>query len=109
MSALANAQDEAETREDIRAYLTEGLKTEVFPRADTHERVLEVTARLRPAAGDLRAKLVIGGFTLQAVEAGEIEQSCETCMYFLVHRRFFELPELTLPVEPEWSCRLWRI
>jgi hypothetical protein len=26
-----------------------------------------------------------------------------------VHRRFCELPELMLPVEPQWSCRLWRI
>ena len=39
----------------------------------------------------------------------DIEQACETCMYYKVHRRYCELPELELPVEPEWSCRLWRI
>jgi hypothetical protein len=30
-------------------------------------------------------------------------------MYYKVHRRYCELPELDFPVEPEWSCRLWRI
>jgi hypothetical protein len=30
------------------------------------------------------------------------------CMYFVVHRKWCELPELAWPVEPEWWCRLWR-
>jgi hypothetical protein len=30
-------------------------------------------------------------------------------MYYLLHRKFCELPELALPVEPTWSCKLWRI
>jgi hypothetical protein len=30
-------------------------------------------------------------------------------MYYQVHRRFCELPELMVPVEPGWSCRLWRL
>jgi hypothetical protein len=52
---------------------------------------------------------VIAGFTLEPIEHGGLEQPCETCMYYVVHRRFCELPELNLPVEPQWSCRLWRI
>ncbi|PWR23114.1 hypothetical protein [Zavarzinia compransoris] len=94
---------------DLRALLAGGLATEVFPRADTSEDVQAVIGRLRRAGDDPRAKLVIGGFTLDPVEHGGIEQACETCMYYLVHRRWCELPELDLPVEPQWSCRLWRI
>ena len=41
--------------------------------------------------------------------ADGIEQSCATCMYCERHRRYCALPELQLPVEPRWSCTLWRI
>ncbi len=96
-------------REDIRALLADGLVTEVFPRADTHDEVQAIVARLQEAQGDLEALLAISGFTLKPVMHEGIEQACETCMYYKVHRRYCELPELELPVEPEWSCRLWRI
>lgn len=103
------ARDDA-LREEIAARLKAGLETEAWPRAETSEMVNEIVARLRAAAGDdLTAKLVIAGLTDHTVEAEEIEQPCETCMYYLVHRRFCELPELMIPVAPEWSCRLWRI
>jgi len=95
-------------RMEIAELLVGGLAVEVFPRADTHEQVLAITARLQAAHG-LEQKLAIGGFTLVPVEHGGIAQACETCMYYLVHRRYCELSELNLPVEPEWSCRLWRI
>jgi hypothetical protein len=101
--------DDETTREDIRAMLSSGLETEVFPRADTDGDVQAIISRLRAAGGDLKSKLVIGGFTDHTIEHGGLEQPCETCMYYLVHRRYCELPELACPVEPEWSCRLWRI
>jgi hypothetical protein len=96
-------------RREIAGLLGAGLKTEAEPRAETSEMMNETVGRLRREAGDLAAKLVLAGFTDHPVEAGGIEQSCESCMYYLVHRRFCELPELMLPVEPQWSCRLWRI
>jgi hypothetical protein len=96
-------------REEIRTLLASGLETEVFPRADTHEEVQAIIGRLKVAGDDIKAKLVIAGFTDHTIEHGGIEQPCETCMYYLVHRRYCELPELDCPVEPEWSCRLWRI
>ena len=90
--------------------LASGLETEVWPRAGTSEEVNEIVARLQVEAGqDLEKKLVIAGFTDHTIEADEIEQPCETCMYYKVHAKFCELPELMVPVEPEWSCRLWRI
>jgi hypothetical protein len=99
-----------EIRQDIAARLAEGLKTEVWPRAGTSEEVNAIVQRLRVEAGDdLEKKLVIGGFTDHVIEAEGMPQPCETCMYYKVHARFCDLPELMLPVEPEWSCRLWRI
>jgi hypothetical protein len=55
----------------------------------------------------LREKLVISGWLLQPY--GPDEMRCQECMYYLVHRRWCDLPELSLPAEPEWWCRLWRI
>jgi hypothetical protein len=96
-------------RAEIRSLLASGLETEVFPRADTHEQVQDTIARLRQPGITLKDRLVIGGLTDHTVEHGGLEQPCETCMYYLVHRRYCELPELDCPVEPDWSCRLWRI
>jgi hypothetical protein len=96
-------------REQVRALLMSGLVTEVTPRADSSDEFAAILARIQEVRGDLVATLVLGGFTPHAVEHGGVEQSCETCMYYLVHRRYCDLPELDMPVEPEWSCRLWRI
>jgi len=102
-------ETDAQARREITALLESGLETEVFPRGDTHDEVQAIITRLRASGGDLKSKLVIGGFTDYPVEHGGLEQPCETCMYYLVHRRYCELPELDCPVEPQWSCRLWRI
>ena len=97
-------------RARIARMLAAGLETEIWPRAGTSEMVNRIVGRLRTEAGDdLEGKLVIAGFSDHTVTAEDMEQPCETCMYYLVHRKFCELPELDLPVEPHWSCRLWRI
>jgi hypothetical protein len=97
-------------RSKVEALLGSGLETEVEPRAYTSELVNQTVARLQQlAADDLGEKLRVAGFTLHAYVSVEIEQGCETCMYYLLHRKFCELPELALPVEPTWSCKLWRI
>lgn len=101
--------DDTTRREEIRGMLAAGLLTDAFPRADTAAETQAIISRLRASDGSLTSRLVIGGFTLHPVEHGGIEQPCETCMYYLVHRRYCELPELDVPVEQEWSCRLWRI
>jgi hypothetical protein len=109
MALTVETSSDDKRREDIRSLLSSDLETEAFPRGDTQEEVQAIIARLKQAGGDLKAKLVVAGFTDHPIEHGGIEQPCETCMYFLVHRRYCELPELDCPVEPEWSCRLWRI
>lgn len=109
MPITVETSNDDRLREEIRSVLEAGLKTEVFPRGDTHADVQEIIARLGQVRNDLKAKLIIGGFTNYPVEHADIEQACETCMYYLTHRKYCELPELDCPVEPDWSCRLWRI
>ena len=98
-------------RKDIKSLLRNGLEVEIEPRAYSHEQVTNVVARLQGLEDDdYINKLIIGGFTLTPYMADDDDkQACETCMYYKVHRRFCEIPELMVPVEPEWSCRLWRI
>ncbi len=110
--ASISATDDS-LRELIKEILAKGLETEVEPRAYSHEQVLEVVSRLQALQPeDYINKLIIAGFTPNPYTSGDDKddkQACETCMYFLVHRRFCELPEIMLPVEENWSCRLWRI
>ena len=96
-------------RKEAEGLLIDGLKTEAYPRAYDDTQIQEVISRLQESDGSLSSRLVIGGFTLEPIEDEDIEQACETCMYYLVHRRYCELPGLDMPVESEWSCRLWRI
>ena len=103
------SKDADARRGQIRSLLSSGLGTEAYPRPDTHEQVQELVRRLQEASKDLPTKLILGGFTLSPVHHHDLVQSCRSCMYYLIRRRHCALPELNLPVEPEWSCRLWRI
>lgn len=92
--------------------IADGLVTEWRERAYSSEAVNAVVARLQSLRPDDHAgKLVVAGFTPQPYEVveEEISQACGTCMYYVLHRQFCDLPELQIPVHPEWSCRLWRI
>ena len=107
------ARDDAR-RAQIDAALAAGLDTEWAGRAGSSDEVYAVCQRLQGlASDDVEARLVIAGFTphpfIAADDADGIEQCCALCMYFERHRRFCNLPELMLPVEPTWSCVLWRI
>lgn len=101
-------------RKNMRSLLEQGLETEREPRAYTSEAINAIVHRLQLLSPDqYKEKLQIAGFAVTPYrpsnEEEDIVQSCETCMYYLVHRRFCELPELALPVEKDWCCRLWRI
>lgn len=104
---MSKSDDDA-LRDEIGKILAEGLKTqtEPFPE-DNHqfEALLNELRDLDPA--DLKQKLVVSGFIDKPY--GEDQQRCLECMYYLVHRKWCDLPELAVPVEPEWWCRLWRI
>ena len=101
-------------RARIEGLLGAGLGTEWADRAYMPNQVTAACRRLQDLApDDVEARLVVAGFTPQPyvapVDEGGIEQSCSVCMYFDRHRAFCALPELMLPVEPQWSCILWRI
>ena len=101
-------------RSRIERLLADGLATDATRRAYTSDDVAAVCRTLQALApDDIAGKLAVAGFTPQPyVDANDedgIEQACATCMYYERHRRFCSLPELMLPVEPAWSCILWRI
>ncbi len=66
-------------------------------------------------ANDLIGRLVIGGFANHSKgEVGEMDDGamvlrCRECIYYLPHQRWCDLPELPLPVEPDWYCKLWKL
>jgi len=101
---------EAALRGRLETLLRGGMRTRWLDRTDTSEKVNQVVAELQAIAPDAYVeRLRVAGFTLHAYAADDIAQSCATCMYYEMHRQFCALPELMLPVRPEWSCRLWRI
>ena len=88
--------------------MKEGLVTQVEPFPETDREFAAILDELRALDADaLRAKLVISGWLL--TPHGPDQMRCQECMYFLVHKRWCDLPELSLPAEPDWYCRLWRI
>ena len=100
-------------RDAIASALSGGLATDWAQRAYSDADIRRVVDALQALApDDLLGRLRLGGFTLTPYvgeEDPEIDQACSSCMYYEVHRRWCNLPELKLGVEPEWSCILWRV
>ncbi len=104
---MSNSDDDA-LRERIGQMLKEGLQTQTEPIPEDNQAFENILQTLRELPEDaLEQKLVISGFIDKPY--GEDEQRCLECMYYLVHRKWCDLPELAVPVEAEWWCRLWRI
>jgi hypothetical protein len=92
----------------IEAMMASGLKTQTEPFPETEKEFGAILNELRELApDDLEKKLVISGFVDKPY--GPDKARCMECMYYLVHRKWCDLPELAVPVEPDWWCRLWRI
>lgn len=106
-SKMSTEQDEALLKK-IGDMLADGLKTQTEPFPETDKEFAGILDELRKLPpDDLEQKLVISGFVDKPY--GPDKQRCMECMYYLVHRKWCDLPELSVPVEPEWWCRLWRI
>lgn len=100
--------DDDKLRDQIGEILAQGLVTETEPFPENDAAFAAILDQLRELApDDLNGRLVIGGFLDHPY--GEDQQRCLECTYYLVHRKWCDLPELAVPVEPEWWCRLWRI
>jgi len=107
MGAIRGKDSETVLKE-IAEMLEEGLETQLEPFPETaveFARILDELRALEP--DDLKGRLVIGGFADKPY--GPDEMRCQECIYFLVHRKWCDLPELSVPVEPNWYCRLWKI
>lgn len=102
------SQDDEGLREQIARLLAQGLATQMEPIPEDSTAFNQIVNDLRALPTEsLEEKLVMAGFSDKPY--GEDEYRCLECMYYLTHRRWCDLPELDLPVQPQWWCRLWRI
>lgn len=100
--------DSSELRKTIANLLELGLVTQVEPFPPTEKEFAEITAELRTLRrDDVEGKLIVGGF--KDHPHGPENWRCADCIYYLANRRWCDLPELAVPVEPDWYCRLWRM
>jgi hypothetical protein len=108
-------EQDAVVREKIRQMLAGGLLTQTEPVPEDNLQYDGILNELYGLSDEhLERKLEISGFidhprAPEGQGPGKDEQRCYDCMYYLVHRRWCALPPLSLPVEPEWWCRLWRV
>lgn len=105
---MPHERDEEVLRAYIAARLAAGMQTQTAPLIENDRQfaeLLDLLRGLRPE--DVDGRLKLSGFVDHPF--GEDAMRCQECMYYLVHRKWCDLPELALPVEPDWWCRLWRI
>ena len=83
-------------------------QTHTGPVPETDEAFARIRAELQALTpDDVDGKVRLSG--LADHPSGSEQRRCRECMYFLLHRRWCDMPELRLPVEPDWHCLLWRI
>ncbi len=109
LAVLAEAQNDV-LRQVIGGVLDSGLETTIHPFPETEVEFLEIVRELRALdEDDLIGRLDMGGFANHGFGEGEDLQRCQECIYYLPHRKWCDIPELPVPVEPHWWCRLWKL
>jgi hypothetical protein len=94
----------------IGSLLSGGMKTQMSPFPQTQREFQEIVDRLADLPEqDLAGRLDIGGFAAHPVTLDNLEQRCAECIYYLPHRKWCDLPQLPVPVEAHWWCRLWKL
>jgi hypothetical protein len=102
------SEQQDELRSRIGKQLADGLVTRTEPVPENSAELRAIINELHGLGdGDLEKKLVVSGFTDHPW--GKDGQSCRQCIYYRPHRKWCALPSLSVPVEPQWWCRLWRI
>ncbi len=103
-----NAKDAEATLLRMAEMMESGLVTITEPFPEDALAFAKILDELRALdKDDLEGRLVIGGFVDHPY--GPDEMRCQECIYFLVHSKWCDLPELSVPVEAHWWCRLWKI
>jgi hypothetical protein len=100
--------EEDALRDKIGKMLADGLVTQTEPFPENDSEFGQLLRELRYVdPDDLKGKLVLSGFTDKPY--GPDSMRCQECVYYLVDRKWCDIPELAVPVEADWWCRLWRI
>jgi hypothetical protein len=87
-----------------------GIDPIIEPFPKTQHEFLAIVEDLRSLhENDLIARLRIGGFTNYSMGEGEEIQRCKECIYYHPNRKWCDLPELPIPVDAHWWCRLWKL
>lgn len=103
-----NGEQKNALLQDMAQRMRNGLSTQTEPFPETEKEFAAILDQLRKLdPGNIEAKMVISGFADKPY--GPDKQRCMECMYYLVHREWCDLPELAVPVDANWWCRLWRI
>jgi hypothetical protein len=90
--------------------LAYGIEPILEPFPKTQYEFLAIVEELRALhENDLIGRLRIGGFTNYSMGEGEDIQRCQECIYYHPNRKWCDLPELPIPVEAHWWCRLWKL
>ena len=101
-------EEENALRDSIGKMMADGLSTITEPFPENHFLFDAIVKSVGKVSKDnIKRKLVLSGFIDHPY--GEDKLRCMECIYYLVNRKWCDLPELDLPVEPEWWCRLWKI
>jgi hypothetical protein len=88
--------------------MASGLQTAVEPFPETEREFGAIIDELRALApDDVTGKLVVAGFLDRPW--GPEKLRCQECISYLVNRKWCDIPEVSLPAEPDWYCKLWRI
>lgn len=107
--ALRNTRTET-LRMWVDGLLEYGVPSTMEPFPKTQAEFLAIVNQLGQLhENDLLGRLDIGGFANYTIGEGEGMQRCQECIYYLPNGRWCDLPELPVPVEPHWWCRLWKM
>lgn len=105
-------RDQKKWEEALRIQVTElledGLETQIEPiPIDNYEFALLIDELEKLDKDDVVGKLVVSGYIDRPHP--ENKQRCLECIYYKPKRRWCVIPEIDLPAEAEWWCRLWRM
>jgi hypothetical protein len=90
--------------------LSFGIDPIIEPFPKTQHEFLAIVEELRALhENDLIGRLRVGGFTNYSMGEGEEIQRCQECIYYHPNRKWCDLPELPIPVDAHWWCRLWNV
>jgi hypothetical protein len=110
LSIMMRGSETETVRLWVDGLLSYGVKSTMSPFPETQAEFLDIVRELRQLDGnDLLGRLDIGGFANYPVGEGDEMQRCQECIYYLPRSRWCDLPELPVPVEPHWWCRLWKM